>query len=168
MAYFAPTSAAPTTRTTVTVTKAPTTTKPATTSPAAPRTTQQFLGADQRATFTYFSALLNGPPVQNQADKTELRIYAETCVKSLPPGSTGGKTQVNRGSWSVRNSKGQSGVLRSASLTPTFPSQSTVGVGACVEGYISFTTPSGFFDTIDFVDVVYSNSVGETAIWNFH
>lgn len=117
------------------------------------------------ATFEHFTVELqedsgDGPEVPE--GKAVLPV--EVClVKALDDGDT---ARISLDPWSLEDSSGS--VQRPqvpGSYEPAFPTEGTYSVGECASGYLTFDLVT---DSVDWVNLVYSNGLGDRAVWQFH
>jgi hypothetical protein len=115
------------------------------------------------ATFTHFSVTVQGTVMdpEHHGYMVKLRV----CVRSLPPGSTGGRTRISRDPWTV--SAGGRTHRPSAQENPpdTFPrpyrTEGRFRVGECATGWLPFWSVAGAKVT----SINYANSLGNRARW---
>lgn len=133
--------------------------KPAEVAKAAETSPPRRLGT--AATFPHFRVTV-GNTVWTQAHG--LLVYAQVCVRSLPPGSPGGKTRISWTPWTVVTTKGSYPAhLYDGSHPPEnmFPSDRRYAKGDCGFGFVPFSTATGTL-----TGVRYHNGVGDSANWS--
>jgi hypothetical protein len=92
-------------------------------------------------------------------------ILVETCVRSLPPGTTDG-LRLSRSSWTLSTSAGTittDGPINDPISLPTvYPATGVYGVGECASGWIPFGIGSGTSVSA----ISYRDSRGANITWN--
>ena len=111
--------------------------------------------------FTHFTVDA-GPVVYSPAHGTI--VYSTVCVRSLPPGSTGGKTRISWDPWRVSTAKGTVAPAvfdASHPPQPMFPKSASYRVGECASGWVPYATAKGAVTKVS-----YANSLGNQVSWS--
>ena len=112
------------------------------------------------ATFDHFTVTV-GNVVKDPAHGR--LVYTAVLVRSLPPGSSGGKTRISWDPWRVTAANGAvSPAVFDASHPPEnmFPSSGSYGVDDGASGWLPYATSDGPVSKIR-----YANSLGDQATW---
>lgn len=112
------------------------------------------------ATFPHFNVTV-GNVVYSPAHGT--LAYTVVCVRSLPPGSTGGRTRISWDPWRLTTTSGTVAPrVYDASHPPEgmFRAAGYYRPGDCAGGWIPYADASGAVTKIS-----YSNSLGNQATW---
>ncbi|HYP44738.1 MAG TPA: hypothetical protein VEQ66_06035 [Propionibacteriaceae bacterium] len=121
---------------------------------------QRALGST--ATFGHFTVKVT----QTRQDERGFRAYATTCVRSLPPGSTGGKTRLSWGPFVAHAGThfAFAPLVHDASHTwdDLYRQDGRYRVGQCVQGWVPF---EGVDQSLPVDRLTYRNSLGDVAFW---
>jgi hypothetical protein len=115
------------------------------------------------ATFTHFSVTVQGTVIdpEHHGYMVKLRV----CVRSLPPGSTGGRTRISRDPWTVTAGGRTHRPSVQENPPDTFPrpyrTEGRFRVGECATGWLPFWSAAGAQVT----SINYANSLGNRARW---
>lgn len=111
--------------------------------------------------FTHFSVRV-GDVIYSPAHGT--LVYTVVCVRSLPAGSTGGRTRISWSPWRVTTAHGSyAPAVYDASHPPSqmFPAAGYYRPGECAAGWVPYATAAGAVTKIK-----YNNSLGNAAVWS--
>ena len=117
--------------------------------------------------FRYFSVEVGDSPADPARISGLVGYYVTVCSVSLPPGyQDQGTVPISWAPWSLKPFPGDTSPakVRTGGYSPALP-ETSLRVGQCASGWLSFREPVG---QIDGVNLVYRNSLGEHAEWNFH
>lgn len=93
--------------------------------------------------------------------RSKLLVRAKVCVRTLPPDPQGDRTRISWDPWTVRaGSTASKPTAGEDGRGPDFPYEATYKEGSCASGWLHFAI-KGDVDTI-----VYSNGVGDHAVWS--
>lgn len=125
----------------------------------APSKTRLTLG--QTKTFKHFTVRVT----HVASDPYWFGAKAKICVRSLPPGSHGGKTTVSCDPWSISTDQGvipmtiaQEG---SSPWMKIFPEMTRLRPGECASGWLPFAA----HDDVEVHSIRYRNSLGNKITW---
>jgi hypothetical protein len=121
---------------------------------------QKALGST--ATFRHFTVKVTA----TSQDARGFRAYVKTCVRSLPPGSSGGRTRL---SWDpfVANAGTHFGFApyvydASHTWNNLYPQSGRYRVGQCAQGWVPF---EGVDESLPIDRLTYRNTLGNVAFW---
>lgn len=126
---------------------------------AAPSTTMAWQGL---ATFENFSVEL--PPLEGDPPEIDGKagFFVEVCaLKEL----SSDQVRISSEPWSFADAEGNVGRPTEGGYEPAFPTSTTVAVGECVSGYLTFDFLPG---ESDYLNLIYQNGLGDRAVWQFH
>ena len=83
-----------------------------------------------------------------------------------PVGSDADGTRVSLEPWSLTSSADEVQRPVTGGHSPAFGPEAFLGVGECTSGWLTFENFEN--QDIDHSMLVYSNGLGDRAIWNFH
>jgi hypothetical protein len=115
------------------------------------------------ATFTHFRVTVQGTVMdpEHHGYMVKLRV----CVRSLPPGSTGGRTRISRDPWTVTAGGRTHWPSVQENSADTFPrpnrTEGRFRVGECATGWLPFWSVA----SAPVTSINYANSLGNRARW---
>lgn len=116
-----------------------------------------------KATFAHFTAELRQDDGEQVIDG-KAGLPVTVCMTSEP--SPGHSMTVWLESWYLETSTGAIQLPHSPGLyEPAFPEESVLQEGDCVDGFLTFDMVEV---QVDWVNLVYSNELGDRAVWQFH
>jgi hypothetical protein len=87
--------------------------------------------------------------------KSQAKLLAKVCVRSLPPDPQGDRTRISWDPWSIR-----AGGKTVKPTSGTFPREATYRKGQCASGSMIFKTSQKV------AKIKYANFVGNKAVWD--
>lgn len=129
-----------------------------------PRTADTALGVSR--TFPHFTARVLRTTVSS--DGSWAGAYVQTCVRSLPAGTTGG-VALSQLPWTMTSNRGLFTTMIMQEGAPIFggrnyPWTTTLTPGHCAEGWVAFAL-IGHGDGLRVDQVSYRNFLGDHASW---
>jgi hypothetical protein len=121
---------------------------------------QRALGST--ATFRHFTVKVTA----TSQDASGFRAYVKTCVRSLPPGSSGGRTRLSWDPFAAHAGThfGFAPYVYDASHTwpNLYPKSGRYRVGQCAQGWVPF---EGVDEDLPIDRLTYRNALGNVAFW---
>lgn len=123
----------------------------------------QTLAWEGKATFEHFTAELRQDDGEQMIDG-KAGLPVTVCMTSEP--APGHSMTVWLESWYLETSTGAIQLPHSpGQYEPAFPEESVLQAGDCVDGFLTFDMVEV---QVDWVNLVYSNELGNRAVWQFH
>ena len=114
------------------------------------------------ATFRHFTVKVTA----TSQDARGFRAYVKTCVRSLPPGSTGGRTRLSWDPFAAHAGThfGFAPYVYDGSHTwpNLYPKSGRYRVGQCAQGWVPF---EGVHEDLPIDRLTYRNALGNVAFW---
>lgn len=137
---------------------------PSSTTPSEPAAGQTMMW-EGKASFEHFTVelLQDEPGEDTTMIEGKAGLPVEVCVAKSLNGTDA--VRVSLEPWTLEDSVGNVQNPQGGGYEPAFPAESQLGVGECVQGFLTFDYAS---EDSDFANLVYENGLGDRAVWQFH